>query len=64
MSVLQVACPGCQSPLKAPESMAGKKAKCKRCGTSFRLPGGVPDSVPLEASVMPPGSAPEVTAKV
>lgn len=45
MSVLQVACPGCQSPLKAPESMAGKKAKCKRCGTSFRLPGGVPDSV-------------------
>ena len=25
---------------------------------------GVPDSVPFEASVKPPGSAPEVTAKV
>ncbi len=40
MAVQVVACPGCQSTLKAPEHMAGKKAKCKKCGTSFRIPGG------------------------
>ena len=42
MAVLVVACPGCQSTLKAPEHMAGRKAKCKKCGTSFRIPGGEP----------------------
>jgi hypothetical protein len=40
MPIQSVACPGCKSTLKAPESMAGKKAKCKKCGTSFRIPGG------------------------
>ncbi|HEY3787308.1 MAG TPA: hypothetical protein VGL71_00580, partial [Urbifossiella sp.] len=44
MLVLVVPCPGCQSTLKAPESMAGKKAKCKKCGTSFRIPGGADSS--------------------
>lgn len=45
MAMLEVACPGCGSKLKAPDSMAGKKAKCKKCGTSFRLPGAAADSV-------------------
>ena len=40
MAVMVVPCPGCQSTLKAPENMAGKKAKCKKCGVSFRIPGG------------------------
>ena len=40
MAVQTVACPGCKATLKAPEEMAGKKAKCKKCGVSFRIPGG------------------------
>lgn len=39
MSVIQVECPGCQLPLKAADNMAGKKARCKKCGTAFRIPG-------------------------
>jgi hypothetical protein len=40
MAVLEVACPGCKAGLKAPESMIGKKARCKKCGTAFTIPGG------------------------
>src|SRR5438046_513106 len=40
MAVLEVACPGCKAGLTAPESMAGKKARCKKCGTAFTIPGG------------------------
>lgn len=36
---LDVACPHCQTRLKAPEGMAGKKARCKKCQQSFRIPG-------------------------
>jgi hypothetical protein len=39
MAMLEVACPGCNTKLKAPDTSAGKKAKCKKCGASFRLPG-------------------------
>ncbi len=39
---IEVACPKCQSILKAPEGMQGKKARCKRCQHSFRIPGGDP----------------------
>ena len=40
---VEVACPGCGSKLKAPDNMIGKKAKCKKCLTSFRIPGEVPE---------------------
>ncbi|HEX4613911.1 MAG TPA: hypothetical protein VH092_37365, partial [Urbifossiella sp.] len=42
MPLLQVACPGCQAPLKAPDTMAGKKARCRKCNTPFRIPGAAP----------------------
>lgn len=45
MPLVEVPCPGCRAVLKAPDSMAGKKARCKRCNTPFRIPGGVADSV-------------------
>lgn len=44
MAVQSVSCPGCKSTLKATEQMAGKKAKCKKCGTAFRIPGGMEPS--------------------
>ncbi|MBA4062306.1 MAG: hypothetical protein C0501_01105 [Isosphaera sp.] len=36
---VEVSCPGCGLKLKAPDAMTGKKAKCKKCATSFRVPG-------------------------
>lgn len=41
---IEIACPQCQCVLKAPEGMGGKKARCKRCQHSFRIPGGKADS--------------------
>src|SRR5262245_41439261 len=38
MSV-EVACPGCGLKLKAPDNRIGKKARCKKCDTHFRIPG-------------------------
>jgi hypothetical protein len=39
MAVVEVACPGCKTVLRAPDNMAGKKARCKKCNTPFRIPG-------------------------
>ncbi|MBA4187587.1 MAG: hypothetical protein C0467_06165 [Planctomycetaceae bacterium] len=36
---VEVPCPGCGLKLKAPDNMVGKKAKCKKCDTQFRIPG-------------------------
>ncbi len=36
---IEVPCPNCQSVLKAPDGMAGKKARCKKCQHPFRIPG-------------------------
>src|SRR5438067_1614399 len=41
MSV-EVSCPQCAAKFKAPEEKAGKKARCSRCGNSFRIPGAAP----------------------
>ncbi len=59
MAVVEVACPGCGTTLKAPANMAGKKARCKKCNTPFRIPGAgqpgdsVGDSQMLSAVEMP-----------
>ena len=39
---VEVSCPGCGLKLKAPDTMIGKKAKCKKCMTSFLVPGTLP----------------------
>jgi len=44
MPVVEVSCPHCQAKLKAPDTTAGKKGKCKKCGTTFRIPGGAPNA--------------------
>lgn len=53
MPVVEVACPGCGVKLKAPETMIGKKAKCKKCQVSFRIPG---TTAPAGESPSPPSS--------
>ncbi len=37
--LVEVPCPGCGAKLKIPDNMTGKKARCKKCKTSFRIPG-------------------------
>ncbi|QDU18393.1 zinc ribbon domain-containing protein [Urbifossiella limnaea] len=63
MPLLEVACPGCQAVLKTPHTAAGKKARCKRCNTSFRIPGApavdsVGDSQQLSAVAPAPALKP------
>lgn len=31
-------CPSCNAALKASEDLAGKQARCRQCGTTFRIP--------------------------
>jgi hypothetical protein len=49
MAFLQVTCPGCQTVIKALEEMAGKKGRCKKCNTPFRIP-GVPAAGPADTA--------------
>ncbi len=37
--MIQVTCPGCGKTLQAPDSFAGKRAKCKSCGTATLIGG-------------------------
>ncbi|MBM3982997.1 MAG: hypothetical protein FJ304_22535, partial [Planctomycetes bacterium] len=55
--MIEVSCPNCSAKLKAPDGMAGKKAKCKKCGTGFRVPGPAP-----AAESASEGAAPSVLA--
>src|SRR5262245_41892865 len=41
---ISVTCPKCSAKLKAPDQLAGKKAKCK-CGTVVAVPGGAAKSI-------------------
>src|ERR1043166_3564441 len=31
-------CPGCETPVRVPEGMAGKRAQCPQCQTTFTIP--------------------------
>ncbi|MFO0960782.1 MAG: hypothetical protein U0800_25660 [Isosphaeraceae bacterium] len=37
---IQVVCEACSRELTVPEEHAGKRGKCRHCGTSFTVPGG------------------------
>jgi hypothetical protein len=64
MSVRAV-CTGCQKTFNAPDELAGKKVRCKHCGTAFRVPGGATARANAAASSAAPvakRSAPAATA--
>ena len=56
MPGVEVACPGCGAKLKAPDNMAGKKAKCNKCSKKFRIP----ESKPVDSGA---GTAPPTPPK-
>jgi len=57
MSVKAV-CTGCGKTFNAPDQFAGKKVKCKVCGTAFRVPGpAAAAEAPRTAAVTPAAAA-------
>ncbi len=53
---MDVPCPNCNAVLRVPSevavSSAGKRAKCKKCGHRFVLPGVPPDDAAADGSVL------------
>lgn len=45
---IKCACPDCKAKYRLPAEAAGRKARCKICGTKFHVPG----AVSLEDSVL------------
>ena len=52
---IDVDCPGCGKRYEVAESYAGKKSRCKQCGTSFRIPS--PSAETGATSSRPPAAA-------
>ncbi len=52
---IQFKCSACQAPLRAPDEMAGRRAKCRQCGGAVAVPAP-------EADLWPPGMAPPPSA--
>src|SRR6476620_5599879 len=56
---IEVSCPACGVRLKAPDSKAGKKARCGKCGGRVPIPGPAPfSSSPGEAQKLRAGPVP------
>ena len=58
-SVAEIPCPNCEKTLKVPDSVFGKKIKCKYCGEPFVADDPDADEAPRKAAVKPskPGGA-------
>lgn len=51
-------CPGCDASLNAPDTLKGKKVKCKKCGEPFvAKPADATEEEPLPKTVKTPGVA-------
>jgi predicted Zn finger-like uncharacterized protein len=47
-------CPACQTRYKVPNAVAGRRAKCKKCGQPFQIPVAPPDSGRLSLTTLTP----------
>src|SRR5690242_6047025 len=52
-----ITCSNCQSKIRVPDSAAGKKGKCPKCGTVIAIPLEEP---PAEAAIAEPAPVDEV----
>lgn len=64
MTYIPVVCPSCAAKMRAPESAAGRKTKCPKCGATLVVPNpsvksahDVPPSQPVTSSVPTPEPA-------
>jgi hypothetical protein len=46
MAEININCPHCGEPAKAPAEFAGKSAECPSCGKEFQIPAAVPSPPP------------------
>ncbi|MBU4459865.1 MAG: hypothetical protein KJ579_04800, partial [Verrucomicrobia bacterium] len=56
---ISTACSGCKRPMNLPPALAGKKIRCKDCGTVFQVPAvssGAPVGAPAAPAVPPPAA--------
>src|SRR5262245_15021504 len=51
--MISIACGSCSAKYRLPDTAAGKRGKCKKCGHEFR----VPTDEPLEIAPLPPESS-------
>jgi len=51
---INMSCPSCAKNLSAPDTAAGKKAKCPACGTTMVIPTGVFDAEEIGITSLPP----------
>lgn len=56
---IQITCPACRKTLKAPDTLAGKNAKCPNCGTLITVP-AVPEEI-LDAELAAPEPQPSTS---
>jgi predicted Zn finger-like uncharacterized protein len=58
-------CPACHARYKVPDEVAGRRAKCKKCGQPFQVPEPPPDSGRLSlTAITPPGEGSTVRLRV
>jgi predicted Zn finger-like uncharacterized protein len=50
---MQITCSSCQAKIRVPDSAAGKKGKCPKCGTAITIPAAEPPTEELSASGSP-----------
>jgi predicted RNA-binding Zn-ribbon protein involved in translation (DUF1610 family) len=50
---IQVVCPSCQGKFNAPDTAAGKRAKCPTCGSAIQIPTPAPAEEILDAEALP-----------
>ena len=60
---ISVTCQECGKALKAPDALAGKKAKCPQCGTAVPIPQAVVDAEEIDDEFAPPPSKSKASAK-
>jgi len=58
-------CPACHTRYKVPDEVAGRRARCKKCGQPFQVPDAPPDSGRLSLTALtPPGEGSTVRLRV
>lgn len=60
---ISTACSGCKRPMNLPPDLAGRKIRCKDCGTVFQVPVSTPSGAPAAASGASAEPAPSVAAE-
>jgi hypothetical protein len=53
---IEFSCGSCGKRIKAPDNLAGKRARCPQCQTAVEVPGGGIPPAPIQAAPQPAGS--------